>query len=455
MGRWQNIVRSAFERRSNKWSYIVVAAIAFSASVALAQDSVGEAGPAVLPTTMEGYLQRARSANPELMALEARFHAAEEVVPQSAALPDPSLQWTYFVEPVQTRTGPQESVFTLSQRFPWFGKLGNSKKSASAEADALWSAYQSEELELVRQVSLGFFEYGFVNRAIELTRKNRDWLMTLEPVIEEKVKAGGDINPLLRLKVEIGKIDDALQSLEQRRLVDSANLSELMALPYDTLLPWPTWNAPDVINLDGSALARAIEADNPELQVLVHKVDSVKARWEVARRKSYPDITAGLNYIVLGDPEVNPTTPDAGKDPWGVTVGVTIPLQLKRNKAARSEMTFARTALERTYEQKLNELKADLRSSLALLDDANRRLRLYGDELLALAEQAVENSRTSYEGGRTGILEVIDSERSLLELQLLYWRAAADAWRHRVTIQTLANQPISMITEAADSDEHE
>lgn len=446
--------RGTSERKS-KWGYMIVVATGLSACASVAGGSVGGAGPTELPTTMAGYLQRARSANPELMALEARFRAAEEVVPQSAALPDPSLQWTYFVEPVQTRTGPQESVFTLSQRFPWFGKLGNSKKSASAEADALWSAYQSRELELVRRVCLGFFEYGFVNRAIELTRKNRDWLMTLEPVIEEKVKAGGAINPLLRLKVEVGKIDDALQSLEQRRLVDSANLSELMALPYDTLLPWPTWNAPDVISPDGSALARAIEADNPELHVLVHKVDSVKARWEVARRESYPDITAGLNYIVLGDPEVNPTTPDAGKDPWGVTVGVNIPLQLKRNKAARSEMTFARTALEMTFEQKLNELKADLRSSLALLDDANRRLRLYGDELLALAEQAVENSRTSYEGGRTGILEVIDSERSLLELQLLYWRAAADAWQHRVTIRTLANRPVHVITEAAESDEHE
>lgn len=455
MRRWQNNVRSAFERRGNEWGYMILAAIGLSATVAFAEDTAGKAGNTLLPTAMEGYLQRARSANPELMALEARFHAAEEVVPQSAALPDPSLQWTYFVEPVQTRTGPQESVFTLSQRFPWFGKLSNSKKSASAEADALWSAYESKELELVKQVSLGFFEYGFVNRAIDLTRKNRDWLLTLEPVIEEKVKAGGDLNPLLRLKVEIGRVDDALQSLEQRRLVESANLSELMALPHDTLLPWPTWSAPGVVTPDGPALARAIEANNPELQVLVHKVDSVKARWEVARRKSYPDVTAGLNYIVLGDPVVNPTTPDAGRDPWGVTVGVTIPLQLRRNKAARSEMTFAQTALEKTYEQKLNELKADLRSSLALLDDANRRLRLYGDELLALAEQAVENSRTSYEGGRTGILEVIDSERSLLELQLLYWRAAADAWQHRVIIQTLANRPISVISEAADSDGHE
>ncbi|NNE20100.1 MAG: TolC family protein [Myxococcales bacterium] len=387
------------------------------------------------------------------MALEARSRAAEQVVPQAASLPDPKLQWTYFVEPVQTRTGPQKSVFTLSQRFPWFGKLGNSKKSASAEAEASWHTFQSRQLTLMRSVSIGFFEYGFLGRAIDLTRENRDWLLALEPVIEEKVKAGGDINPLLRLKVEIGKVDDALQSLKQRRRVESARLSELLALADDTLLPWPEWDAPAVVALDAPSLARAVENDNPELHVLTQKVDSAKARREVARRESYPDITAGLNYIQLGDPVVNPGTPDAGKDPWGVTVAVNIPLFLKRNKAAKTEATFTQTSFERQYDQKLNELQAELRSSLALLEDAHRRLLLYGEELLGLAEQAVENSRTSYVGGRTGILEVIDSERSLLELQLLYWRAASDAWQQRVTIQTLANQPISLTSETAANDE--
>ena len=82
-------------------------------------------------------------------------------------------------------------------------------------------------------------------------------------------------------------------------------------------------------------------------------------------------------------------------------------------------------------------MRAELSASLAELKDANRRLKLYGEELLGLAEQAVENSRTSYEGGRTSILEVIDSERSRLDLQLLYWRAAADAHIQTVIIETL------------------
>jgi outer membrane protein TolC len=158
--------------------------------------------------------------------------------------------------------------------------------------------------------------------------------------------------------------------------------------------------------------------------------------------ESYPDITFGINYIQVGDPVVNPMTPDAGQDPWGVTVAVNIPIWFDKYNAAKAEALATKRANESEYENRFNALRAELSASLSLLEDANRRIKLYGDELLGLAEQAVENTRSSYENGRTGILEVIDSERSLLDLQLLYWRAASDAWQQRIVIQTLANQPI-------------
>ena len=139
---------------------------------------------------------------------------------------------------------------------------------------------------------------------------------------------------------------------------------------------------------------------------------------------------------------MNPSTPDAGRDAWGVTVAVNIPIWFDKYDAAKAEALATKRSFENEYENRYNALRAELSASLSTLEDANRRLKLYGEELLSLAEQAVENSRTSYESGRTGILEVIDSERSLLDLQLLYWRAAADAWKQRILIQTLANQPI-------------
>lgn len=401
------------------------------------------ANPPAFPSEearLTDYLARAQTANPQLQTFEQRYEAAMQRVPQASALPDPMFQVTSFVESVETRLGPQENAFMFSQKIPWFGKLGRRGKAASAEAEALWYAYQVQQLSLARRVSIAFFEYGYTKEAIRLTRVNRDLLQNLEPIVQAKVEGGADLNALLRLKVEIGRVDDLLQSLKQRRIAQSAEIAKLLALPETSVLPWPQWEPPIVTDLDGLSLVRAIEANNPELEMLRRKVASAAARRELARLESYPDFSLGVNYIQIGDPGTS--VADAGKDAWGVTVAVNIPIWFDKYRAARAEALADHRASENELTNRFNELRADLSASLALLDDANRRLKLYGEELLSLAEQAVENSRTSYESGRTGILEVIDSERSLLDLQLLYWRASADAWQQRIIIQTLSNQPL-------------
>lgn len=393
-------------------------------------------------TDLDSYLAQAMSANPQLQAFESRYDAAMQRIPQASALPDPMFQITHFVESVQTRTGPQENVFMVSQKLPWFGKLSSRENVASAEAEALWYAYQNQQLSLAQMVSLAYYEYGYTGEAINLTQENLDLLSQLEPIVEEKVRGGDDLNALLRLKVEVGKVSDQLESLKQKRIAQSSQLSALLALPADRLLAWPHWEPGEPVEVNGAALVPAIEANNPQLKILERKIASAEARREIARLESYPDITLGFNYIQVGSPEVNPNTPDAGQDPWGFTVAVNIPIWFEKYDAAKAEALARKRANENEYANRFNELRADLSASIARLNDANRRLKLYGQDLLSLAEQAVENSRTSYEGGGASILDVIDSERSLLELQMLYWRAAADAWQQRVILQTLANQPI-------------
>lgn len=424
--------------------HIYLASGTLAASLALAtplpvQES-GEAPSGLKLEGLESYLTRAQAANPQLEAFRQRYEAAMQRIPQASALPDPTLQVTHFVESVQTRTGPQENVLMLSQKIPWFGKLDSREAVASAEAEALWFAYQNQQLMLARSVSLAFYEYAYLKDAIRLSRENLELLQGLEPIVEEKVRAGADLNALLRLKVEIGRVDDQARTLEQKSIAQSARLAELLALPQETVLPFPEWSRPGIVSTDGPSLVRAIEANHPELKMLERKIHSAEARREIARLESFPDLTFGINYIQLGEPEVMPNTPDAGRDPWGVTVAVQIPIWFGKYNAAKAEALAAQRASEHERQHRFNQLRAELSASLALLKNANRQLTLYGDELLGLAGQAVENSRSAYESGRSGILEVIDSERSLLELQLLSKRAAADAWQQRILIQTLTGQ---------------
>ncbi|MCC5021487.1 MAG: TolC family protein [Candidatus Synoicihabitans palmerolidicus] len=103
------------------------------ALLALTLPSIAQDDRASLDTL--GYLHQAATHNPDLRAYVLRYDAAQARIPQMAALPDPMLQISHFVESVQTRTGPQENVIMLSQRLPWFGRLAGRESVASAEAE--------------------------------------------------------------------------------------------------------------------------------------------------------------------------------------------------------------------------------------------------------------------------------------------------------------------------------
>ncbi len=72
---------------------------------------------------LNGYLQEAAENNPGLVMKFNEYLAALELAPQVKALPDPQLAFGYFIQPVETRVGPQQFKFSVSQMFPWFGTL--------------------------------------------------------------------------------------------------------------------------------------------------------------------------------------------------------------------------------------------------------------------------------------------------------------------------------------------
>lgn len=73
-------------------------------------------------SALDDYIRVALDSNQGLRATFDQWQSALEAVPQARALPDPTFQWTHFIEEIQTRTGPQNNRFVLSQKLPWKGK---------------------------------------------------------------------------------------------------------------------------------------------------------------------------------------------------------------------------------------------------------------------------------------------------------------------------------------------
>jgi len=75
--------------------------------------------------------------NPQIQVAYNNWKAAQYRVTQVKTLPDPTVRYTYYGENVETRVGPQEKKYGVSQKIPFSGKLSLKGKAQSKQAAIL------------------------------------------------------------------------------------------------------------------------------------------------------------------------------------------------------------------------------------------------------------------------------------------------------------------------------
>ncbi len=372
--------------------------------------------------TLQESITRAESSSPGLQALREQSSAAEARVSGAAALPDPKLQLTYFGESVETRTGPQEAIYSISQTVPWPQKLSTRKAYAESGADVARLRYTHGFNQLKRQVTQHYVELAYLNKAIQSTEANLRLIDDTASIVEAQVQSGASINALLRLEVEKARVGDELDRIRQQQLEERASLAAMLSMEMDELDQVFTFPERNLIS-GKSLLVERLQTANPELNLLRQGVSSLDQQVKLSRLDRYPDFTVGLNYIQVGNEGI---APDAGTDPWALTFAVNLPIWGSKNSSTIHESMANKRAYEQHYRERELQLKAELSSLISKRADNERRTQRYEKTLIPLAEQALENSRSAYESNQVSVLELIDSERALLDLNLNYWRAVTN-----------------------------
>ena len=385
---------------------------------------------------LEDYIALGLIKNPDLKAAYERYRAAIERVKLAKALPNPRISFSQAVEEVQTRTGPQENQLAISQTIPWLGKLHHKKEAAQGEADALWSLFEARKLAVERDIKIEYFEYAYLSKASSLTEENLNLLKKVEPVVQNKVKSGGSLNQLLRLQVEIGRLEDHLNSLQRQRPIISARLNALINRDREEILPWPDLAEADFHPRIEVGNKGKIEKLNPEIQSIQERIQAQENRKRIADLRRFPDMTVGFNYINT-ETALAPATFGSGEDPWAVTISFNVPLWWAKNRAAQNEALNEKRFLESTIIQKQNQIEADFIAFLQRSIEARDRAAIFSESLLPTARQAIAVTETAYQSGQASILEYIDSQRTLLELETTFWRAVADCHQNLARMEAL------------------
>ncbi len=393
-------------------------------------------------SSLVDYLTYAEMNNPGLKAASMRWKAALEKVPQVTAYPDPRFTYRYYVRNVETRVGPQEQGFGLAQMFPWFGKLRLRGDAAMAAAEAAHQRVQAERLRLYYRVKEAYYEYYYLSRAIAVVRENVNLVKYLESVVRALYKVAKAKHPdVIRAQVELGKLEDRVRSLSDLRGPIVARLNAALNRPPGAMLPWPKEIPFHRTQFTDEDVYAWLRDANPELQALQHEVQRQSHRIDLAKKDYYPDITLGVNYVDTGGARMR-NVPDSSKDPIIGMVSINLPIWLGKRSAGVREARMRRGAAARAREEMANKLVSKARLVLYRLQDAARKLDLYGNTLIPKANESLRATDTSYRAGKSTFLSLIDSERVLLEFQLSYERALADHAQRLAELEMLVGREL-------------
>ena len=392
---------------------------------------------------LSDYLAYASLNNPGLEAAFNRWKAALEKVPQARSLPDPRFNYAYFIQEVETRVGPQEHKVGLAQMFPWFGKLELREHVALEAANAERQRYEAAKLKLFYEVKRAYFECYYLGRAIAITEDNVKLLTYLEAVSRTKYKAGAPTYAaVVKAQVELGKLEDRLRTL--RDFAAGPVIAELNAAlnrPSNAPVPLPASIPDEEVVLSDEQLMSRLKERNPELKAMNSMAEKEKAAVDLARKDYFPDITVGLDYIET-DTALMPGTKDSGKDPVVGMLSVNLPIWRDKYRAAEREAKARHEAALKERSNRENTLIANLEMALYGFRDAERKIDLYKDTLIPKAKQSLKVTQQAYEAGATDFLDLIDSQRVLLQFELSYERALTNRAQELAEIEMLVGMEI-------------
>jgi outer membrane protein TolC len=422
---------------------LVLGAAAAQASEPPAARIAAGAAPALRSLLLE-VLER----NPELSAIGARAEAAALRGREARGLPDPTLSTTAYLASPETRVGPQRFMTSLQQRLPWFGKRGLREQAALREADGLEARREARRLELVTAARRLYAEIAFLDASRRSLELDRATLVHYEELARARYESGVGLGQgVIRIQAGISSDDARLLEIAIRRASLVASLNALRDRPGDAEVGEPRLPPLAVPELPeaGTLLERARRAQ-PELRRAALEIDRADALVGLARKEGSPDVTLGVSYTAVDertDPAgiLAPPTGN-GRDVLAVTVSLNLPVWRGRIAAGLEAAAAQRVgAVEqhRAAEAEIGRALSELRERVRL---SGERLRLFEGVLSVQAEQSLKSAEAAYAAGSVNALDLLDADRTLLEVSTGEHRARADLAIALAELEGAVGEPV-------------
>lgn len=294
--------------------------------------------------------------NPSVLASYHLFEAQLERVAQVNALPDPQLSAGVFIQPIETRVGPQVAKVSISQMFPWFGTLSARGDAAALQAEAAYAVFLNEKLTVTRNLEITYYEWLEWHESMTILQDDITLLERILNTAELQAEVGeASLADVLRLQIRIEDVKSNLNQLRNQEeviltklrshlnRVDSITI-QLEVVPIDSMDYFITWPVDSGID-NHPRISRFLSLRNSEI-----------SREEAAKKAGYPSIGLGLDYMLV-NPRSDMSVPNSGQDAIMPMVSISLPIFRSKYNASIREAQLRQNAYEYQSQNEANAIR--------------------------------------------------------------------------------------------------
>ena len=383
-------------------------------------------------------LRRAFLANGELEAAYWEWAMAVSRIQQVGSYPNSpvSLGFEYMFSDESLKSWDRTTLmagFDAGESLLLPNKVYQSGKVATRDAQAAGERFAAAKFALQRRVLNAWVDYTLLAEKVRIQTENVALLKLLNETAAGRVQAGGPQQDLLRTDIEHRMSEDELRTMESELPRMRAMLNAMLGRPADAPLAPPstlTEQRPAPRD-DAALLALGVDA-NPELKALALEATGRRDALERARMEYLPDI--------------NPFAAITGDVTQVVGVEVMLPTVLPRIRGMVKEARADVRRVQAMARQTRLDRSAEYVAAVYALRNGERQAALFEKQILPAAQRVLENVRQSYTAGTGMYLDLIESQRTLLDVRLTIAESKAAREKSLADLEALAGVDVETLT---------
>ena len=369
--------------------------------------------------SLERLLEEARLSSPQLLAARASWEAATKRPAQEGSLPDPRVSIRNFGvgRPV---SGLNVSNFAFvsigaSQEIPYPGKLELRRNVATEEARAEAERYRQLELDVLAQIKLRYYDYAYLEQALETVAEDRDLLQQFLKIAEARYAVGKGIQQdILQAQIQLTVLLEREEIFRRKRDSAVAAINALLNRSPDDPLGSPAELEPSAFPDELNELYKQAQQSSPLLRSTEHEVSRNAAALDLSRKEYRPDFKAGFEWQRTGS---------LFPDYYVASFEAKIPLYFWRKQRLGVEEAASKlVAARHEYRARAQDVLFRIKDHYLMARSAERLASLYKTAMVPQATLALESAISSYEVGTVDFLTLINAATLALDYELQYYQ---------------------------------